>query len=140
MTQRKLDRKEYRRKNRNDGIVYPKNLQDEPFHNWFKSEISRAKAAGEEIDEDILVLSLPPSSQAISYRSMYAFENHIRVQSAEWTLTTCDCGVAATFFQNCRSSVRAKNMKAAKLEYVRWVEEILTVDYGRYELVVLLSD
>jgi hypothetical protein len=28
-------------------------------------------------------------------------------------------------------------LKAANLEYVRWVEEILAVDYGRYELVVL---
>jgi hypothetical protein len=137
MTQRKLDREEYRRKKRNGRIVYPENLQEEPFHSWFKSEVSRAKAAGEEIDEDVLVLSLPPSSQATSYRSMYAFGNHIRVRSAEGTLTTCDCGVAATFSQNCRSSVRAKTMKAVNLEYVGWVEEILAVDYGRYELVVL---
>ena len=118
-------------------IVHPKNLQDKPFYNWFKSEVSLTKAAGEEIDEDILVLYFPPSSQSTSYRSMYAFENHIRVRSAEGTLTTCDCGVAATFSQNCRSSGHAKNIKAANLEYVRWVEEILVVDYGRYKLVVL---
>ena len=68
---------------------------------------------------------------------MYAFGNHIRVQSVKRTLTTCDYGVAATFSQNCRSSVRVKNVKAANLEYVGWVEEILAVDYGRYELVVL---
>jgi hypothetical protein len=48
-------------------IVYPENLRDEHFHSWFKSEISRAKAAGEEIDEDVLVLSFPASSQATSY-------------------------------------------------------------------------
>ena len=46
-------------------------------------------------------------------------------------------GLAATLSQHCRSSVHAKNLKAANLEYVGWVEEILSVDYGRYELVVL---
>ena len=137
MRQRKMDREEFRRKKRNGRIVYPENLQDEHFHKWFLSEVSRAKAAGEDIDEDVFVLSLPPSSQATSYRSMYAFGNHIRVFSAEGTLTTADFGVAATFSQNCRSSVRAKNLKVANLEYVGWVEEILAVDYGRYELVVL---
>jgi hypothetical protein len=49
-------------------IVYLENLQNEYFSKWFKSEVSRAKQAGEEIDEDVLVLSLPPSSQATSYR------------------------------------------------------------------------
>ena len=68
---------------------------------------------------------------------MYAFGNHIRVHSVEGTLTIVDSGVAATFSQNCRSSVHAKNLKAANLEYVGWLEEILAMDYGRYELVVL---
>jgi hypothetical protein len=45
--------------------------------------------------------------------------------------------VTATFSLNCQSSIHAKNLKAANLEYVEWVEEILAVDYGRYELVVL---
>ena len=62
MTQRKLDCKEYSRKKQNGRIVYLENLQDEHFHNWFKSEVSRAKAVGEEIDVDVLILSLPSSS------------------------------------------------------------------------------
>jgi hypothetical protein len=131
MTQRKMNREEYQRKKRNGMIVYPENLQDEHFHNWFKSEVSRAKEVGEEIDEDVLVLSHLPSNQATSYRSMYAFRNHIHVHRAEGILTIVDSSVAATFSQNCRSSVRAKNLKAANLEYVGWVEKILAVDYGR---------
>jgi hypothetical protein len=67
MTQRKLDREEYQRKKRNGMIVYPENLQEKPFHNWFKSEVSRAKAAGEDIDEDVLVLSLNPFKKLASY-------------------------------------------------------------------------
>lgn len=91
---------------------------------------------GKAIDEDVLVLSLPPSTQVASYRSMYALKNHIRVYSAERTLTTVDSTMAVTFFQHCRCSVHAKNFKAANLEYVKWEVEILAVD-GRYELVVL---
>ena len=66
MTQHKLDREEYRRKKQIGRIVYSKNLQDEYFNNWFKSEISCAKAVREEIDEDVLVLFLPSSCQATS--------------------------------------------------------------------------
>ena len=58
-------------------IIYPKNLQDQHFFKWFKSKVSHVKQAGQEIDDDVLVLSLPPSSQATSYRSIYAFEIHI---------------------------------------------------------------
>ena len=54
-----------------------------------------------------------------------------------WFLITVDSSVVATFFQHCRSSVHANSLKAANLEYVGWVEEILAVDYGRYDLVVL---
>ena len=100
-------------------------------------EVSRAKTVGEAIDEDLLDLSLPPSSQDISYRSMYAFRNHIRVRSAEGNLTTGNSGVVTTFFQNFRSNVHAKNFKAADLEYVGWMKKILAVDYDQYELVVL---
>ena len=59
------------------------------------------------------------------------------VHSAEGILTTVNSGVDAAFFQHCCSSVHARNLKGANLEYVGWVEEILAVDYSRYELVVL---
>ena len=59
------------------------------------------------------------------------------MHSVNRTLTTVDSGVAATFFQNYRSSVHAKNLKAENLAYVGWVEELIAVDYSQYELVVL---
>ena len=68
---------------------------------------------------------------------MYTFGNHVRVCCTEEYLSTGDYGVAATFFQRCRTSVHAKNLKAENLKNMRWVEEILAVDYGRYKLVVL---
>ena len=45
--------------------------------------------------------------------------------------------LAATFSQHCHSSVCDINLKATNLEYVGWVEGILAVDYGRYEMVAL---
>ena len=72
-----------------------------------QSDVSHAKEAEEAIDKDVLILSLPPSSQTCSYRSTYAFGIHIRVHSAEETFITVDSNVAATFTQNCRSSVHA---------------------------------
>jgi hypothetical protein len=91
----------------------------------------------EEVKEDVRALMLPPSDQAKSYQSMYAFGNHVRVRSAQAQLTTMDSGVAATFRQLCRSGMKDTNPKSADLEYVGWVEEILSVDYGHFEVVVL---
>jgi hypothetical protein len=68
---------------------------------------------------------------------MYAFGNHIRVHSAKETLPMVNSSVATTFFQHCHSSVCDINLKATNLEYVGWGEEILAVDYDRYEMVAL---
>ena len=68
---------------------------------------------------------------------MYAYGNHIKVRGAEADLSTCDSGVATTFLQSYRSSNSDKNMRTAILEYVGWVEEIINVDYGKFEVVVL---
>lgn len=48
-----------------------------------------------------------------------------------------DSGVATTFPQHCCSNVCDSNLKVENLEYVGWVEEILVVDYGKYEWDVL---
>ena len=80
---------------------------------------------------------LPPLDQTKSYRSMYAFGNHICVRSAHAQLTTMDSGVAITFRQLCRSGLKDTNPKATELEYVGWVEKILAVDYGHFEVVVV---
>jgi hypothetical protein len=138
MSRRECERHEYRRKKRKARVMYPAELRDEDFHIWFPKAVVRAIEEGtEEVQEDVRALMLPPSDAAKSYRSMYAFGNHIRVRSAQAQLTTMDSGVAATFRQLCRSGLKDTNPKAAELEYVGWVEEILSVDYGFFEVVVL---
>ena len=94
-------------------------------------------AASSHVEEDVLNLTLPPSCDAKSYRSMYAYGNHIRVRSAEVDLSTSDSGVAATFAQACRASRKDRNHTIANVEYVGWVEEIIGVDYGKFELLLL---
>jgi hypothetical protein len=138
MARREWERHEYRRKKRKARVLYPTEMCEEDFHIWFPKAVVRAIEGGtEEVPEDVKALMLPPSDQAKSYRSMYAFGNHIRVRSAEAQWTTMDSGVAATFRQLCRAGLKDTNLKAAELEYVGWIEEILAVDYGHFEVVVL---
>jgi hypothetical protein len=52
-------------------------------------------------------------------------------------MSTCDSGVAATILQSCCYSFSDKNTKTTNLEYVGWVDEIINVDCGEYEVAVL---
>jgi hypothetical protein len=70
---------------------------------------------------------------------MYVYGNYIRVQGAEVDPSTCDSGVAATFLQSCHTSSSDKNMRTANLEYVGWVGGIISVDYGKFKVIVLYS-
>jgi hypothetical protein len=79
----------------------------------------------------------PPLATGKSFRSMYGYGNHLRVRSTEGPLNTCESGVAATFSQSCRASSSDRNMTTSKLEYSGWVEEIIAVDYRRFELILL---
>ena len=45
--------------------------------------------------------------------------------------------MAATFLQACRASSSSRNVRTTILEYIGWVEEIIGVDYGEFELIVL---
>jgi hypothetical protein len=138
MARREAERHEYRRKKRKARVVYPSEMCDEDFHVWFSKAVIRAiEDSNEDVPQDVKALMLPPSDVAKSYRSMYAYGNHLRVRSAETQLTTADSGVAATFRQLCRAGTKDTNLRAAELEYVGWVEEILSVDYGQFEVVVL---
>ena len=104
---------------------------------WLPTAVDDDIARGDVVSDDVRALLMPPSRDAKGYRSMYAYGNHIRVRGAEADLSTCDSGVAGTFLQSCRSSSSDKNMRTAPLEYVGWVEEIISVDYGKFEVVVL---
>jgi hypothetical protein len=130
-------RAEFRQQNRGIRPQYPESMHEEHFKDWLPTAIDLALTAGEAVDNDVKALMIPPSRDAKSYRSMYTYGNHIRVRGAEVDLSTCDSGVAATFSQSCRISTRDRNMRMANLEYIGWVDEILGVDYGAFELILL---
>ena len=67
---------------------------------------------------------------------MYVYGNHIQVRSAEVNLYTCDSGVAATFPQSCQVNLSDRNLSTTHLEYIGWMEEIIAIDYGKFELYV----
>ena len=128
---------EIRRRSRGRRAEYPPIASDEPFSAWFHAAVERDMVASMHVEEDVKNLTLPPSCEAKSYCSMYAYGNHIRVRSAEVELSTSDSGVAATFSQVCRASRKDRNHTVANVEYVGWVEEIIGVDYGKFELLLL---
>ena len=86
---------------------------------------------------NVQALLMPPSRNAKSYKSMYAYGNHIRVRNIESNMNTCDSGVAAIFLQACRVSNDDQNVRTTNLEYIGWMEEIIGVDYGEFEFIVL---
>ena len=104
---------------------------------WLHGAVDEDIARGDVVSDDVRTLLLPSSRNAKGYKSMYAYGNHIRIRGVEVDLSTCDSGVAATFLQSCWSSSNDKNTRTTNLEYVGWVEEIISVDYGKFEVVVL---
>jgi len=119
----------HRRRGSRARVQYPEELRPLPtYEKWILSTISDAINDGEEIDEEIIQLSIPPTLKATSYRSMFAYGNRIRVKSAERHLLTMDLGVAAVFGTTCRSSVNDKNPVNVDVAYVGYVEEILELN------------
>ena len=110
------------------------------FEMWLRLAVQNAQAAGEEVDNEIIDICMPPTLMAMSYRSIYAYENHFWVRSAEMNLSTRDYGVAATFDQGCQSGPNDRNRIRAAMEYIGWIEEILELDYGRFQVLVLLCN
>ena len=137
MEARHIMRAEISRRSRRRIAEYPPSTRNEQFSVGFPIAVQRDVAAGTEVQEYVFGLVLPPSCHAKSYRSMYAYGNHIRVRGANVDLSTCDSGVVATFSQSCRSSRKDKNHMLANVEYVGWVKEIIGVDYGKFELLLL---
>jgi hypothetical protein len=137
MTDRARRREQLRRGSKGRCLQYTEDISTESFPQWFGRAVRADLEREEVLPEDVRALMLPPSSEAKTYRSMYAYGNHIRVRGAESDLNTCDSGVATTFSQDYRASATDRNMRSANLEYIGWVEEIIGVDYRKFELLVL---
>jgi hypothetical protein len=108
---------------------------------WIRSSIVTAIKEGDKIEKDVVHLSMPPTLEDRSYQTMWAFRNHNHVSSVEVHLTTQDNGTITSIFeQECVSGPNDQKPMVAKLEYVGWVEEILELNYGILNFVVLLCN
>jgi hypothetical protein len=61
---------------------------------------------------------MPPTLEAKSHQTMWAFGNHIHVSSAKKHLTTHDSGVVVIFEQKCVLRPNDQRLVFAKLKYV----------------------
>lgn len=95
---------------------------------------------GDTINKNTVHMSMPPTLKAMSYWTIYAYGNFICVANAKKHLTINDYGVVATFEQECVLGSNDQRPIIAKLEYVGWVEEILELNYGVLNIVVLLCN
>ena len=137
MTRKKRSREDMRRQRRDKRLEYPSSMDAEAFTTWFPIVVQDEINQGADVSMDVQALLMPPSRNAKSYKSMYAYGNHIRVRSVESNINTCDSGVAATFLQACHARNSSRNVRTTNLEYIGWVEEIIGVDYSEFELIVL---
>ena len=126
-----------RRQHRRSKLQYPNNMKEEAFTTWFHVVVQDDINQRVDVSMDVQALLMPPSRNTKSYKSMYAYGNHIQVRSVESNMNTCDSGVAATFLQVCRASNSSRNVRTLNLEYIGWVEELIGVDYGEFELIIL---
>jgi hypothetical protein len=83
---------------------------------WIKSSIVIVVKEGEPIEKDVVHLSMPPTFEAKSYRTTWAFGNHL-LSNVEGHLTTCDNGVTSIFEQECVLGPIDQRQVFAKLEY-----------------------
>ena len=65
---------------------------------WLQSAVDEDIVRGDVVSNDVRALLLPPSRDAKGYKSMYAYNNHIRVRGAKVDLSTCDNGCCRHVF------------------------------------------
>lgn len=90
-----------------------------PFRLWLRSEVETMLWNEEDVDEDLLSLSLVPSSDALSFKSIWAYGNHFRVDIGDGReFMPYDSGVACMVSQPSRSSRRDRDIVISELKYV----------------------
>ncbi len=107
-----------------------------PFATWVRASIVVAFNDGDTTDKNIMhIMSMLPTLDTMSYRTMYAYGNHICVASAKEHLIISDCSVVATFEQKNILGPNDQIPVLAKLECVGQVEKILELNYGVFNIL-----
>jgi hypothetical protein len=79
-----------------------------------------------------------PERLATGYRAMFARGMNFRMHSAKEEKVTCDSGIASALLRAClgRGSENQGHFEPAG--YIRWIEEILELEYQSHYCVVLV--
>ncbi|KAG0572319.1 hypothetical protein KC19_VG084600 [Ceratodon purpureus] len=119
---------------------FPPHLSEiQPFPEWLRDTVQAQILTDMYVDEMVEAISKFPLLVAKKYCSLYSYGYHLRVQSAEEHLKTCDSGIAGTFIRACRAGVGDRNIVVAPVEYVGSLDEIIELDYGIFTQVVLVA-
>ena len=116
-------------------LEYPPQLNPIPkFPQWLRIVVQ----AGDEVfEEDVLDLSILPSTRTKSFKSMKAFGIHFQVSSAESNLVTADSGVTVTCETMQQNQAADANAILGEVTYYGKIEEILELNYGRLKPILL---
>ena len=130
-------RAEQRRQNRNDSttpqrFVFPPNLQGPipPMSTWIRNHIQSLRLAEFPIPMEVLALSQPPDSVAMSYASMWAYGAHSRTDRFSCpTYVTYDSGIAHITEEGLEESIDVGVLKS-----------ILHVNFGTMSAVLMKGE
>ena len=122
-------------------IRYPPELSElPPFADWLRLRVKDAYYANQQLQDDIVQYSQPPERYATAHRQMYSHGMHLRIRSSEAGLITRDSCVVASFTQQLRWGICNGRPIERTQEYVRYIEEILELDYRNHCTTVLVCD
>ena len=106
---------------------------------WLRQKVQSMINAGEDVDNDLALLSTLPATKAGEYSSMWAYGNHYRCLTDDETVSneTFDSGVFVMSPQGCRASPQDRNIVDADLPYVGILKKIIQVTYATMTRVVM---
>ena len=110
-----------------------------PFQTWLRCRCALMHSRGENIEEDLMALSWPPSRKACSFRGMTSFGSHYRVKLEEAGVqhVTFDSGVAELSAQMGHTNF-ANNGVVVELVRVGILKDIIVLTYANLNLVLMV--
>ena len=108
------------------------------FSTWLRERVQEMVTGGENPSLSLVTLSRGPSPVIKHHPSMWAYGFHFRTDAEDGARhVSFDSGVAAIITQECRSSRADRHPVEAALNYLGVINDILHVDYGMHQFVLL---
>ncbi len=104
---------------------------------WITNAVQKHRLVGGTFDDqDVVALSIPPSTKACNYKRIKAYGSHFRVDDQiSVGCVTYDSGVASFFSHN---NVDDNHHPSRQLQYVGILKDILQLDYRTISTPIVL--